>query len=133
MIARNMLAVLDNNYNAANPQKMTLLGAKRWNVQWSKRSNTYVAKKVNVKKTFSFREELMDATIFRLSDSKYIAIEFRVGISSCLNIMHVLSVFWQKLLHVSKVRICHNIMHVVSVFWQKLLFVCEVRIFFLST
>ena len=127
-----MLAVLGNNFNAANPQKMTLLGAKRWNVQWSKRSKTYVAKKVNVKKTFSFHEELMDVTIFCLSNSKYIAIEFRAGISSCLN-MHVLSVFWQKLLHVSKVRICHNIMHVVSVFWQKLLFVCEVRIFFLST
>ena len=117
MIARNMLAILDNNFNAANPQKMTLLGAKRWNIQWSKRSKTYVAKKVNVKKTFSFREELIDATIFRLSNSKYIAVEFRAGISSCrLNIMHILSVFWQKLLHVSKVRICHNIMHVVSVF-----------------
>ena len=70
MKARSMLAVMDNNFNIGRNQATTAKGAKRWVAHWSKTTNKFVAKKVYEPKRYSFRVDLMQATLQRLQSSK---------------------------------------------------------------
>jgi len=72
MVARTMLATLDNNFNIAREQATTLHGRKRWKLQWSKVTRSFIVKKLFSKKDYSFREDLIEATIQRLIESKCI-------------------------------------------------------------
>ena len=70
MKARSMLAVMDNNFNIGRNQATTAKGAKRWVVHWSKVTKKFVAKKIYEPKQYSFRADLMQATLQRLQSSK---------------------------------------------------------------
>lgn len=69
-VTRTMLAALDNNTNIGREQAETRDGNKMWKLQWSKGSQTFVVKKVKSAKDFTFREELLTATMERLTNSK---------------------------------------------------------------
>ena len=70
MKARSMLAVMNNNFNIGRNQATTAKGAKRWVVHWSNATNKFVAKKIYEPKQYSFRADLMQATLQRLQSSK---------------------------------------------------------------
>ena len=74
MKARNMLAVIDNNFNIGRNQATTAKGAKRWVVHWSKATNKFVVKKIYKPKQYSFRANLKQATLQRLQSSKRLLI-----------------------------------------------------------
>ena len=71
MVARTMLAVLDNNFNVARTQAETFTGKKQWRLRWSKATKSFVVKKVYSQKDYSFRDDLMLATIERLESGKF--------------------------------------------------------------
>ena len=66
-----MLAVLDNNFNVARTQAETSTGKKQWRLRWSKATKSFVVKKVYSQKDYSFRDDLMLATIERLESGKF--------------------------------------------------------------
>ena len=61
---------MDNNFNIGRNQATTAKGAKRWVVHWSKATKKFVAKKIYEPKQYSFRTDLMQATLQRLQSSK---------------------------------------------------------------
>lgn len=72
-VARTLLAAMDNNMNIGRKQAETKRGEKRFKLQWSKASQDFVVRKVKNPKDFSFREDLLEATLDRLThgtDSK---------------------------------------------------------------
>ena len=70
MVARTMLAVMDHNFNVDRKQECAADGTGRWHLRWSKATNSFVVKKVFEDKDYSFREELIEATLHRLRTSK---------------------------------------------------------------
>ncbi|XP_033107957.1 uncharacterized protein LOC117109688 [Anneissia japonica] len=71
MVARTMLAALDNNNNVGRRQSTDSMGEKQWKVQWSKRTKSFVVKQVVDLKDYSFRKELTDASLDRLQNSEF--------------------------------------------------------------
>ena len=69
MVARTMLAVLDNNCNVARSQATTKGRCKKWKFHWSKVTKSFVVKKVYTKKDYSFRKHLIEETVERVKDS----------------------------------------------------------------
>ena len=61
---------MDNNFNIGRNQATTAKGAKRWVEHWSKATNKLVAKKIYEPKQYSFRADLLQATLQRLQSSK---------------------------------------------------------------
>ncbi|XP_033127361.1 uncharacterized protein LOC117125086 [Anneissia japonica] len=62
-VARTVLAALDNNTNVGRKQATTISGEKRWKLQRSKASHQFVVKKINDPKEFTFRTDLLNATL----------------------------------------------------------------------
>ena len=58
---------LDNSINASLKQKETRDGRKCWKVQWSKRSQNFVAKALSEPKDYSFRDDLINFTVAYLN------------------------------------------------------------------
>ena len=71
MAARTMLAVIDNSVNATREQATTSAGAKRWKLQWSKASRSFVVKKICEAKDLTFRQDLLLATMHRLENGNF--------------------------------------------------------------
>ena len=65
-----MLAVIDNNFNIAREQATTADWTKRWLVHWSKATNSFVAKKMFVKKSYDFRNDLLTVAIQQVEECK---------------------------------------------------------------
>ena len=72
MVARSMLAALDNNLNAGRSQAHTKAGQPRWKMQWSKASKTYVVKKISASKDYSFRLDLVNHVLERAEEGNSI-------------------------------------------------------------
>ena len=70
MVARTMLAVLDNNMNSSLEHQETREGEKCWVVQWSKRSRSFIVKRVSESKDYSFRDNLMECTLAYFKQTK---------------------------------------------------------------
>lgn len=70
MVARTMLAALDNNTNVGREQAETLTGEKRWKLQWSKAAQDFVVKKISNPKDFTFRDDLMSSLVDRQRQRK---------------------------------------------------------------
>ena len=68
--ARTSLAAMDHNFYCGREQSKTLDGVLRWKVQWSKASKLFVFNKINEKKSLTFLEDLVQASVQRLRDSK---------------------------------------------------------------
>ena len=70
MVARTMLSVLDNNFNIARQQATTNDGRQIWRFQWSKATKSFIVKKIYARKDYSFRDDLMEATVLGVENSK---------------------------------------------------------------
>ena len=70
MVARTALAVMDHHFNCNREQSKILNGVLRWKVRWSKSSKSFVVKNINEKKSLTFHEDLVQALVQRLRDSK---------------------------------------------------------------
>ncbi|XP_078670415.1 uncharacterized protein LOC144910817 isoform X2 [Branchiostoma floridae x Branchiostoma belcheri] len=71
MKARLQLAVLDHNENVHREQATTKHGDRKWDAAWSKRAADWISRRRYQKKTFSFREELMNGVLEKASVGSY--------------------------------------------------------------
>ena len=66
----SMLAALDNNYNAQREQATSLKDKKRYKIAYRKVTKKFVARKVLVKKNYSYMQDMLKSSLKRADMGK---------------------------------------------------------------